>query len=690
MYTLQSDIGEVKYVGKALSVYFKKRGIKTVLDLLNYFPYKYEDTSGLISVSSLYRNFLSNPLFLAKEAELKKTVVGVVEKTELIVSKRQRRLKLVKAVISDERALSDKLQVIWFNQIHLLKSLKTGEKVVLYGKVRKRGSHLEMLNPQVELYRVPLVHLGRLTPIYERIYKISSNRIRRYLKEVAPAIAQIKEYIPWDVLKEFSLTNLPDAYYYIHFPKNVEEIKRGYERLFIQEALELLDAKASLEDEQYYNKDLFPYERINKLQRKLKEYADYLPFKLTKAQQSALEELVKSMESSKRLLLYGDVGSGKTVVVFLIATVLADLGFSTLIMAPTSILAQQHYETFSRLLERVKEVVSPSLMLYTSSAGQRAKRIIVEKASIIIGTHALLHKYFIDDSAPIALLAIDEEHKFGILQREALKGLKSFPFRPYSLSLTATPIPRTLALSFYGYQKAVYIRGKPPGRLAPKTFVVQEERLHELVKWLREKVLAGEQLYMVYPRIRGDGLDEYALEVWREYLGEYFKGVGIGVLHGKLSEREKHRVLTEFREGKIGVLFSTTVIEVGIDVPSANYMVIFGPEHLGLAQLHQLRGRIGRNMEQAYCFLFTFNRSQAVIRRLKFFASTTDGIKIAEFDLKNRGPGDLLLGSQQHGWQRLKIVNLNNYYLLNKAVKLFNRLKGARVLIPRILTAGQS
>ncbi len=689
MVTLDQPVTNIKYIGEKVATLLKKKGITTVLDLLNYFPYKYENTKNIYSISKVY-NYFDKYLVLAPSGKLKLKLctIGIVEETTLIQPKYKRNIKIIKSVIADEKNPNDKISVIWFNQIHILKTLKKGEKVVLYGDIYKRGSHLEMINPQFELYKIPLTHLGRLTPVYERISKkISPKMIRRYINEIKPLIGSIKEFIPHTLRKEFNILNLADAYYKIHFPNEKQDIAKAYERLAIQEVLEML---ASSKKEEVKTPSLFSInpQIVEQFKKYIEEYKKLLPFTLTEDQEKATLQIVTNWAQNKQsVFLYGDVGSGKTVVFFLLALAFGKLGYSSIIMAPTSILATQHYKTFTELLARGKELFDINLMLVTSATKSK-KKLVIDRPSIVIGTHALLFRDIDFKSYQPALVAVDEEHKFGIFQREKLKHLNKEGFMPYQLSLSATPIPRTLALSLYGYQEAVYITTKPKGRKTVKSHLVPPHKLDDLLRWVSEQIRKGEQVFFVFPRIEGEEIENFPLTLWYDMLRAHpnLKEIKTGVLHGKMKEAEKNRIIESFRKKEIKLLFTTTIIEVGIDIPTANIMVIFGPEYMGLAQLHQLRGRVGRSDKQAYCFLFTYNTQPSVQNRLHFFTRHNDGIKIAEYDLKNRGPGDILIGTQQHGWRRLKIANLNDYHTLNKAITIFQKLKEERVNVLHYLT----
>ena len=675
-YTLKTPLNQVRFIGQARYDLLKAKGLTTVLDLLNYFPYKYQDTSNILPIYRAYEQFLR--FSMLPEFRTKLTLLGIAESVQLIKPKYRRNLKIIKAVFKDPYKGENKVSAIWFNQIHLLKTIAPGKKYVLYGDIYKKGSHLELVNPQIEAYKIPLTHLGRLTPIYSRIHSITPKMIRRFIKEIRPAISQIKEFVPLETLRSIKSITLPQAYDQIHFPKDKQAIKKAYERLFYQEILELLEKRDREKTKTPREKVLGERARdlVKELHNHVEAIAAQLPFTLTDDQKNAITQLLEGFKKDKTFLLYGEVGSGKTVVFFLLSVALAQLGYSSILIAPTSILANQHFETFQNFLKELQLNVQPKLLKITS--GTRVKSPVkLQEPTIIIGTHAILYKEIQPTESKLALVGVDEEHKFGIFQREKLLDVsEQQDFSPYQVSLTATPIPRTLALTFYGYQQSIYILQRPKQRQLPKTYLLPPQKLNEFLEWVKDQILNhNQQVFFVFPRIEGEDITDYALEPWHEYLKDQLKNIPSGILHGRLKEKDKDKVITDFKEGKTKLLFATTIIEVGVDIPSANIMIIFGPELLGLAQLHQLRGRVGRADTPGSCFLFTFNKSQSVLKRLKYFIKTPSGLKLAEYDLQHRGPGDVLVGKQQHGWRKLKIANLNNYYLLNKAIQLYNALK---------------
>ena len=683
-YTLDTPIQQVRYIGTKVAKALQKRQIHTVNDLWNYLPYKYEDTTNIIAISKLYEIYQERAQLFNIRPELIATIIGIVEKTELIQSKRRKNFKLIRAIIVDQYNPAEKVVALWFNQIHVLHNLKRGAKVVLHGKFKKVASHLEVQNPQYEMFKVPLTHLGRITPVYERISNITSKMIRRYLEEVKPTAGQFREFIPQDILERFKLVDIQRAYLGIHFPRTTEDIKSAYTRLFVQELLELLKQK---QREDLTHNPTLGADQIQQLRDIIDDLKSHLPFKLTQDQEQAIEQLLGDFLKHVRFFLYGDVGTGKTIVYLLLALGLAQLGYSSLLMAPTGILAEQHFNTLSTLLKKLPPIeVDPILI---TSRQRRAKRIKLIKPTVFIGTHALLYKEFDWDKYPPLLVGVDEEHKFGIFQRDYfIQLISELGITPYQLSLSATPIPRTLALTLYNYQRSVYIYQKPKGQKPISTHVVTADRLADMINWLKQHIQEGNQAFVVFPRIEGETIEEYPLLLWYDILTNDYglSTVKNGILHGRMTEKQKNEVMESFRNGDIKLLFSTTIVEVGIDVPQATTMLIFGPELMGLAQLHQLRGRIGRNNKDAFCFLFSLNRNPNVLRRLHFFANTSDGMKIAEYDLKHRGPGDLLIGKEQHGFKRFKIANLSNYYLVNLALNLFNMLREKQIDIPPLIT----
>ena len=657
---LADSLSNVKFVGNKTFKIFAKKNIRTLWDLWNYFPYKYEDTSNIYTISSILNKLISfKDLFLGNLPKL--TIKGVVDEITSFYSRTKK--LIIKATITDPKT-KDKIYAIWFNQKYILSNLKKGQEYVFYGKAKKLGATFELQAPLYEATNKQLVHLGRLTPVYSQISNISTKYIRRIFLNIRSTYNQFTEYIPYNLLQEFDLIKISDAYLKIHFPLNKADIRKAYYRLAIQELLELLLSKKEIKqvkNTKYLN--LPSYTEIIK----------YSPFKLTNDQQKAIKHLLDYAKKGQNdIFLYGDVGAGKTLVFFLVALGFLKEKYNVILMAPTSTLAYQHFNTIQKLQNNIKDI---DFDIQLITAKNKKKIVKADKPTIFIGTHALLHRNY-ETKFRFGFVTVDEQHKFGTLQRDTLKSINKDNLMPFFLTMSATPIPRTLALTFYGYKQAIYIKEKPKGRKPIKTHLVPQDKISDLLEWIKNKVKEGEQAYIVFPLIEEDFFN-FGLLAWHDALKEgIFKDIKLGLLHGKLSETKKQKVMEDFVAGKIQILLSTTVIEVGIDVPNANIITILGAERLGLAQLHQLRGRVGRSDKQAYCFVVG-----PKIPRLVYFTKHQDGLALAKFDLKNRGPGDIAQGIEQAGWKKLKLASLNNFYLVNKAISLFQKLQENNIQI---------
>ncbi len=664
---LDTSIQSVKYVGPKTIPFLEAKSIYVVQDLWNYFPYRYENTTNIINISEILP-YIKRYAFLNIDSLPKIVLRGILIKKQQF--RTARGMIIITAEFKDIENETT-INAIWFNQKFLHNSLLLNRQYIIYGKFKKQGSTLQLQSPEIELYKSKLVHLGRYTPIYSQIKKVSSKYLRRLLVEIRSTVDEFKEFIPTNILEKYDLTQLNTAYQYLHFPENAKEIKQGYERLAIQELLELLHTYHQTKPKRKTTK--FSLEKIPALK-------SILPFQLTKDQLTVYKELLQlSSRGTSEVLIYGDVGSGKTIVFYLTALHFLLSNYNVILMAPTTILANQHFNTIKELLELLpaKYKKQINLELITSTTSKR-KNIKVEKPTLLIGTHALLFKNFQLKHA-VGLIGIDEQHKFGTEQREQLIHInkvsketkKKLDTYPIIVTMSATPIPRTLALTFYGYQKALYIKTRPQHQKPVKTFHLEEEKLPELFDWIKKEMKTrNTQSYIVFPNING-AFNEYGAIAWFESLKEtVFKDYNVQLLHGGLKENEKNNIIKNFEEGKINILFTTSIIEVGIDIHKANILVIIGANHFGLSQLHQLRGRIGRGAEQGYCFVVDSKSD-----RLKYFAKHHNGLDLARFDLKTRGPGDIIKGINQSGYYKLKLADINNLYLVNKSVNIFKDIK---------------
>ncbi|PLV57519.1 ATP-dependent DNA helicase RecG [Thermotoga sp. SG1] len=634
---LSTDVQYARGVGPGRKKKLKKLGIETLKDLLEFFPRDYEDRRKVLKLNELVPG-------------RKVTTQGKISSVE---KKKFQNMNILVAVLSD--GLMHVL-LKWFNQDFLHTQLKQliGKEVFVTGIVK--------LNPytgQYEIHNAEVLPkereiIRRIFPIYRLTSGISQKQMRRIFEENIPSLCcSLEETLPERIIKKRNLLSIKDAYYGMHFPKTLYHLEKARERLAYEElfTLQLAFQKVRREREKHGG---IP----KKIEGRLaEEFIKSLPFQLTGAQKRAHEEIRRDMVSEKPMnrLLQGDVGSGKTVVAQLAILDNHEAGFQAAFMVPTSILAIQHYrrtvESFSRFDIRV------ALLIGATSLSEKEKiksGLKNGQIDLVIGTHALIQEdvHFKN----LGLVIIDEQHRFGVRQREALMNKGRMVD---TLVMSATPIPRSMALAFYGDLDVTVIDEMPPGRKEVQTILVSMDRVNEVYEFVRQGVMRGGQAFIVYPLIEeSDKLNVKSAVEMYEYLSkEVFPEFRVGLMHGKLSQEEKDRVMMEFAEGRYDILVSTTVIEVGIDVPRANVMVIENPERFGLAQLHQLRGRVGRGGQEAYCFLVVGDVGEEAMERLRFFTLNTDGFKIAEYDLKTRGPGEFF-GLKQHGMSGFKVANL--------------------------------
>lgn len=651
-----SNFEEIPTIGPTIASRLKSLGLKKVWDLLFYFPYRYDDFSVISKISAI-------------KPEEVYTIQGKIQLIKSRRSWKRRRMTITESLVKDETGT---IKVIWFNQPYLDKIIQPGDEIILSGKVKMDELTPEFISPSFEKLKKDQTHTGRIVPVYPLTSGLTQRQIRFYIKTALTLAKEIKETLPSEIIKKYDLMPLAKAVAQIHFPKTMAQAEKAAERLKFGE-LFLIQIQA-LQNKRFIKETKSP--RIKIEEKIIGEFKNSLPFELTQAQLISADEILKDLARGNPMnrLLEGDVGSGKTVVAVLALLNTVSQGFQGAMMAPTEILARQHYEKVSEL---IRPFGQKTLLLTRSLAKiedreidkkSALKKIASGEAKIIVGTHAIIQEAVCFNN--LALVIVDEQHRFGVAQRKALrdKSSEKNKLTPHLLSMTATPIPRSLALTVYADLDLSIINEMPKGRKKILTKVVPPEERKKTYAFIRDQIVSGRQIFVVCPLIEpSDKLGVKSVkEEYEKISKEVFPDFKTNMLHGKMKAAEKEKIMSEMKKNEINILISTSVIEVGIDFPNATVMMIEGAERFGLAQLHQFRGRVGRGPAQSYCFLFTESDSIKAQRRLKAMEKSQDGFKLAEFDLKMRGPG-ILSGSKQSGLPDFKMATLADIEIIKKA-----------------------
>ncbi len=632
---LASPIEEVKGVGPKTTELLNKAGISTFRDLAYYLPRTYENFQQAQKITDLRPGQV--------------TIKARVEDAR--TSRKGRNLTLTEAVLRDE---SGSIRAIWFNQPYRAKQLDDHRDFYFAGKMEFSYGQYQLSNPSVTLAKdVDEKTTDELQPIYRAAGSIKSQDFKKFIKACENQPALVDDMIP-------NLPGRADALLNVHFPQNEEDAKKGRDYLATEELFCLLLASRLNREE---NKRLKTEPIVADIDA-LRNFIETLPFKLTDAQRRSTWEIIQDMQSETPMnrLLQGDVGAGKTMVAALSAFVAAKAGFQTAIMAPTEVLATQHAESLSKLFGDKMRIA-----LLTGSTKRKAelkKHIAAGEVDLVIGTHALIT----DDTvfSHLGLAIIDEQHRFGVAQRQKL--LAKSHTMPHLLSMTATPIPRSLQLTIFGDLEVSILDQLPSGRQPITTKIVAQGAKEQLWRDIEAELQKGHQVYYICKKIEDNDQSELS-SVKKEFakISKQFKNYEVALLHGRMSADEKDDVMTRFSEGKVDILVSTTVVEVGVNVPNATVMAIADADQYGLSQLHQLRGRVGRGSAASYCYLI--NSKDAPSRRLREIENSQDGFYLAEVDLNLRGPGEIY-GSLQHGALDLRIATITDTKLVHKADRL--------------------
>jgi len=670
---LYSPIEEIPRVGIVFQKRLKRMGVNTVRDLLFHFPHRYEDFSKITKISEVK---LNGPFCIqGKILEIKNLRTW------------KKRMILTKAIVQDEGGA---IQVIWFNQPYLAKTFKKDDNISLVGRTSLGKEGMYLANPSYEKLteNMNFLHTSRIIPVYPETEGLSSRWLRYILRPLIVEFSKkTHDPLPEKIIKENNLLPFKKALWQIHFPDSLDLAKKAQERFSFEEIFFI--SLFTLREKFRISKEKSSAISVNL--PLVQDFVKSLPFKLTDAQRKSAWQILKDIEKNRPMnrLLEGDVGSGKTVVAAIAALNVAKAGFQVAIMAPTEILSKQHFQGVAKLLEKFKLGIALLTGKEDKIRSKKLKNEVLEisrqrllkktkegEINILIGTHALIQDKV--KFGKLALVVVDEQHRFGVEQRARL--CQNRGKIPHLLSMTATPIPRTLALTIYGDLDLSLLDELPKGRKKIITKVINPEERNKAYDFIRKEVKKRRQVFVICPRIEPATDEQRAannkdISGWAETKAvkeEFeklskivFPDLKVGMLHGKMKPKEKEKIMNNLKNKKTDILVSTSVVEVGIDIPNATVMMIEGAERFGLAQLHQFRGRVGRSKYQSYCFLFTDSPAKKTKARLKALITSKNSFELAEKDLKIRGPGDFF-GSRQWGIPDIAMNSLRDIFLVEK------------------------
>lgn len=644
---MQGDITQIKGVGSELAKKFAIVGVQTIEDLIENIPRRYEDYSNITPLDDLQPGTV--------------TIRAVIEGAKGRYVRRG--MHITEAIA---RAGDTSVRLVWFNQPYRANALKPGEEYFISGNYELRSGRFAIASPSIELVSSFPVNTARIIPVYRETKGLTSTQIRKAVREIMPIIDALPETLPAWLIAEQQLISRGQALHALHFPENQDMLAEARRRLGFEEVFSL--TLASLINKYELLSDAgvsIPFD-----EQLAKEFVGHLPFTLTDAQRKVVWHIYQDMVKAQPMnrMVEGDVGSGKTVVATMAALMPMAQGYQVALMAPTELLARQHAETIYKLLEPLDMDARVVLLVGGMNAQekQRAYEHIADgSAQFIIGTHALIQESV--DMHKLGLVVIDEQHRFGVEQRKKL--MAKAGHMPHLLSLTATPIPRSLALTLYGELDISIIDVKPAGRLPIITEICSPNSRKQLYESIDKELEAGRQMFVVCPLIAESSTMQLssAEQVFEDFSKRDFKHRRVGLLHGKMKPQEKNDIMEQFSRHELDILVSTTVIEVGVDVPNASIMLIEVADRFGLAQIHQLRGRVGRGSHQGYCYLM-MSDSSAPPKRLEALERSNNGFTLAELDLELRGPG-AIYGTMQHGALDLRVAKLTDVELIAKARK---------------------